>query len=843
MFTPEASNLYTSSLDPSGINATTTFTYDANGDVKTVADPRGYVTEMDYDNDRRKTLTRHHDGALAANVVAAERSTYDTLGQLRKEEGGIAFSGTSVTTWQSIRTTTYSPTGKVLTETDNAGNVTSHSYDFNDRESVVTDPENRRVAKVYDAVGQTLCIWRAWNSTAAPTSCLFDPSTFTVNSPIRYAEYSYSLDGLVLTSKDAANNLTTSEYDGFNRLKTLRFPVITKGASASSATDFEQYDYDENGNRKSLRKRDANVILSTFDNLDRRVLKDIPSGTSLDVYSDYDLAGRPLYAHFGSASGWGVDYSYDGAKRLKSESTNGKGLSFGYDLSGNRTTLTFQDANYFVYDFDALNRVSKIRENGATSGAGVLSSITWDPLSRRDYVSWGNGTLTDYGYDAASRLGALTQDLAGTLQDLNRTFTRNNAGQIRTRVTAQANYVWSAALANKSYTPDGLNRYADSNYSYDANGNLTGDGTRAFLYDAENRLVRVTKAGIQTDLSYDPIGRLYSSSTAGSTTKFLYDGDRLIAEYNGSDVLQRRYIHGPSVDEPIVWYEGSALADKRWFHADERGSVVATSDSSGNGTQYTYGPYGEPANWSGSRFKFTGQIAIPEAQLYHYKARVYDPMLGRFLQTDPIGARDDVNLYAYVSGDPIDRADPTGEKCEGTKDNASCTADSVNDENGKSISRDDALKQMGGKVAQFFHASLHYRVLKQEKKATKGYVRALKKAEKAAPDNQVTVAGDPTKGVIPQNANAADVVTNMQTVDLIYTDHANPDVPNATMTTHKVNGVAVSIEMWQTRGNATSFIHEGLHTVTNNWDAYERTHKEEHQTPHQGPYNDAARKF
>lgn len=136
-----------------------------------------------------------------------------------------------------------------------------------------------------------------------------------------------------------------------------------------------------------------------------------------------------------------------------------------------------------------------------------------------------------------------------------------------------------------------------------------------------------------------------------------------MTEYNGAGTtILRRYAHGPGTDEPIVWYEGAALTTRNFLHADERGSIIATSDAGGAATVYTYGPYGEPNNWSvsGSRFRYTGQIALPEAQLYHYKARVYDPGIGRFLQTDPVGYKDDLNLYAYVYNDPLDRTDPSG---------------------------------------------------------------------------------------------------------------------------------------------------------------------------------------
>jgi RHS repeat-associated protein len=528
---------------------------------------------------------------------------------------------------------------------------------------------DRITHNIYDSAGQLLQVQRAYLTPLQQN----------------YATYEYTPNGKQKAVIDANRNRSEMTYDGFDRPRRWIFPSPTPPppgqAGVVNPADYEEYGYDAEGNRTSLRKRDGVTLLYQYDNLDRLRIKTVPTSATqaagYSVYYGYDVRGLQAWARFGSDSGPGVATQYDGFGRVVASATSVDGtartLTSTYDAASNRIGLAGDPGAWgyiSAFSFDSAGRPTGLIENGHP-----IVQIGYDPVGRRSSLGLGFDTFPSsaaYQYDAVGRLQNLTHHLAGNgnVNDEALTFDYNPAGQIVRRTSSNNAYASNTALAvDRTYGVNGLNQYTgtisggtpSAAFQYDANGNLISDGSNAYVYDAENRLVSATGAHTAT-LSYDPLGRLWQVASPSGTTRFLYDGDRLVLEYDAAGTVLRAYDHGTGPDEPLVWYEAvPGGVSRRYLHADHQGSIIAIADQNGNPIAINaYDAWGIPNAGNLGRFGYTGQAWLPELGMWYYKARIYSPTLGRFLQTDPVGYQGGIDLYAYVDGDPVSRSDSTG---------------------------------------------------------------------------------------------------------------------------------------------------------------------------------------
>jgi YD repeat-containing protein len=279
--------------------------------------------------------------------------------------------------------------------------------------------------------------------------------------------------------------------------------------------------------------------------------------------------------------------SYNAMGQHLSQTQKHGTVSYQYDAAGRRSRMTWPDGFYVTYDWNDVSQLTHIRENGASTGLGVLATFEYDEMGRRTRLLRGNGTETRYDFDAMGRLDELVTDLAGTADDNTDSFTFNPAGQIASRSRTNTDYSYASHInVDTLFTHNGLNQIdtisTATNPTYDGRGNLTSDGTRSYTYDTYNRMTSATVSSGTVNLDYDPLGRLEEVvTTAGTAVGFLWDGwDQIGYQIGGS--LSWRFVHGPGTNEALLHYRSGT---RTWLHADAQGSIIAHTNDAGTVTQ------------------------------------------------------------------------------------------------------------------------------------------------------------------------------------------------------------------------------------------------------------------
>ncbi|KAK0341984.1 hypothetical protein LTR94_024141, partial [Friedmanniomyces endolithicus] len=642
------------------LSASTAMTYTPDGDVASVDGPlsgTADTTYYRYDTARRQVgvISPDPDGG-GGLLRRAQRITYNARGAASMVEAGTV-NGIGDGDWSSFSSlqqsaSTFDSYGRPTQQRFQSGGTTHSlvqvSYDAAGRQDCVTTRMNPAFFGSPEGAACSLGAQGAfgpdrinrygydWAGRLASTTAGVGTGS-TIQESV-----AYSLNSKPISLTDGKGNISTIAYDGFDRQYRMYYPDAS--GVGTSSPDYEEYGYNASGQVISYRNRAGELINAGYDALGRQT--SLGGSTIADRTFSYDLLSRPTGSAF-TGGGAGTTKSWNALGRQTRESQNGVGeFIYGYDLAGRRTSMQWPDGFWVAYDYNLANELTAVRENGATNWS--LSWFGYDNLGRRTARGDANGSMTTWGYDGASRLTSLTHDLAGTAHDQALNFTYNPAGQIASRTMSNLAYAYSPAVGSTSYVNNGKNQITavgSSAVTTDARGNITQIGsTNTQTYNGASQLTATNTTSGWLGMEYDPDGRLFQTVTgSGSSVRFAYLGAQVIGEYNTSGGMLRRYVPGVGLDSVITAYEGSGY-DRRWLMADERGSVVSLTNGSANALAInTYDEYGQPGSSNSGRFQYTGQMWLPEAQLYHYRARSYAPGLGRFMQADPIGYGDGLN--------------------------------------------------------------------------------------------------------------------------------------------------------------------------------------------------------
>jgi RHS repeat-associated protein len=681
----------------SGPNGITVYTYWPDGKVKTVTAPGDtsptqyfYVsggcgascggTKIDHITlPEGNTITYHYDDGLG-NLT----SISDILGN-------------------SINYT-YDSEGNRLTEQiKDPGEVLqkslSYSYDALNRLELITNPDNSYTKYSYYGQGNRR---RAKNPNDAEnvyTEYEYDAlnrlkkvtQPGTIETPNVVTNYDYDTNNNLIYVKDASSHETTYEYDDKGRVYRVLSPD----------TGTTRYDYsDPSGAGNLVGKTDAKgiTISYAYDTLNRLTGMTSPAAEGQGAFSityGYDtcLYGKGRLCSMTDASGT-TSYEYTPKGQVKKETKTIDSIQYvtqyTYDQNGNLKTMTYPSGRVIAYTISN-DKVTAVLNNAAN----LATNINYKPFGGMSSLTYGNGLTGSISYDNQYRITGITAgtvmnlsyptyDANGNIMAINNTLdpTKNKSftyDALDRLSSATASGIWGSlgwtydGVGNRqtegsavySYAP-GTNKLTGAgglSFGYDNNGNTTSQAARSYTYNQNQRLIQVVDGAMTAGYTYNGNGQRVKKIVNGVTTIFHYNRiGLLIAESDGTGATTAEYVYLNNA--PLAKIEGSSVY---FYHTDHLSTPQKMTDSTGAVVwSADYKPFGEATvsvSTITNNLRFPGQFFDAETGLNYNYRRDYNPMIGRYIEADPIGQKGGLNLFAYAEDSPINWVDPLGLSC------------------------------------------------------------------------------------------------------------------------------------------------------------------------------------